>query len=366
MSIHIPEFVQKLQAYKPGKPISELKREKNLSKIVKLASNENPLGPSPMAMAAATSMITELHRYPDFRAFDLIKALSKNTGKPPDTLISASGSDSLISSAINALTEEKDQVLTSEGTFIGLYVNVKKLNRKLKCIPLKNYTYDLDAILNNIDSQTKIIYLANPNNPTGTFFTSDVFKSWMSKVPDHILVILDEAYTVYAQSHEGYPNGLDLDYPNLLVLRTLAKSHGLAGLRIGFAWGPEQIIQAMYRVKLPFEPSVIAQYATIAALEDLTFLKRTVETNQRNLKKLQETASKIGIEFPPSATNFIMLILPNESAAEQFVEGCLNEGLIVRGLKPFGIPQGVRVNSGTDEETDWACTIIKKVHQNIQ
>ncbi|UCE66380.1 MAG: aminotransferase class I/II-fold pyridoxal phosphate-dependent enzyme, partial [Candidatus Zixiibacteriota bacterium] len=225
--IKIPEWITNLKPYIPGKPIGELAREKSLKRIVKLASNENPLGPSPMAMKAVIEHLSEAHRYVDRAAPELVSKIAAKFGKNPDQIICGHGVDALLGYILCAFTRENDEVLTSQGTFIGIYVNVRKLGRKLSLAPLKNYAFDLEAILSSISSKIKVIYLANPNNPTGTIFTKSQFENFISRVPDNILVILDEAYTEFASKDPSFPNGLDYDYDNLIVTRTLSKSYGL-------------------------------------------------------------------------------------------------------------------------------------------
>ena len=227
--ISVPEHIKNLKPYKAGKPIEELMREKNIQKVVKLASNENPLGPSPKAVEAIKKHLTELHRYPNPSGYRLVNAIAEKYDKKPEQIICSNGSDSLIQYVITAFSIEGDELLSSEGTFIGWYVNVNKMGRKSKEIPLNNYHYDLDSIFENITEKTKIIYLANPNNPTGTIFKRNEFEEFIKKIPSNILVILDEAYTIYSQFNPDYPNGFDYEKENLVVLRTLSKSFGLAG-----------------------------------------------------------------------------------------------------------------------------------------
>ena len=360
--IKIPEHIQNLQPYKAGKPIDELAREKGLTKIVKLASNENPLGPSPKAVEVIKKSLDELHRYTNPSAYKLVNAIAKKYNKKPSQIVTGSGSDSLLQYIVTTFSEGDNELLTSQGTFIGWYVNVNKYGFKSVKVPLKNYHFDLVEISNRISSKTKIIYLANPNNPTGTMFTKDEFDSFLSKVPENVLVVLDEAYTVYAEDNRDYPNGLEYEKENLIVLRTLSKAYGLAGLRIGFAFGPENLIKELYKVKLPFEPNHLAQEAAIAAFEDDEFLKRTVELNRKSLTKMIEKFNELGIEQIPTAANFILLIFPSEEFTFDFNEECLNKGLIVRHVKSFGIPNGIRINSGTMEETDFALKVISEIY----
>jgi histidinol-phosphate aminotransferase len=281
-------------------------------------------------------------------------------------IICGHGTDSLLAYIVNAFTTESDEILTSEGTFIGIYVTIQKTGRKLIKVPLKNYGFDLDSILDAITEKTAMIYLANPNNPTGTMFNRTALESFMKKVPNHIMVILDEAYTIYAESNPDYPNGVSYEYENMVVTRTFSKAYGLAGLRVGIAIGPDEVIEALYKVKLPFEPSVLAQAAAMAALDDDEFLKTVIELNEQSLGALKSCFEKNGIEQIQTHTNFILTLMPSENFAKEFALQCQNRGLIVRHVDAFGIPKGVRINSGTMEETEFAIDIIGSVYQKMK
>lgn len=363
--IKIPKHVENLKPYKAGKPIEELAREKGLTKIVKLASNENPLGTSPKAVEAVKKYLNELHRYTNPSAFKLVNAIAKKYNKKPEHIVTGSGSDSILQYIVTAFSDEDDEMLTSEGTFIGWYVNTNKYGRISKLVPLIKYHFDLEAILNNINDKTKIIYLANPNNPTGTMFTKSEFEYFIKKVPENILLVLDEAYTVYAASNPEYPNGLDYNLPNLLVIRTLSKAYGMAGLRMGFAVGQAELIQELYKVKLPFEPNLLAQEAAIAAFDDDEFLERTVQQNRISLDKMIKKFNEIGIEHVPTSANFILMLFQSEKFASEMNSECLNKGLILRHVDTFGIPNGIRINSGTDEETEFALKVIEEVYNKL-
>lgn len=363
--IEIPEYVSRLLPYKAGKPIQELAREKKLDRIVKLASNENPLGPSPKAVAAIRSALGELNRYTDPTSHDLVQALAKKYDIQPRHIICGHGTDSLIAYVIGAFSQQNDDILSCDGTFIGLYVSARKLGRRLSLVGLKNYAFDLDAILRAVTPGTRIIYLANPNNPTGTMFGYREFESFMDKVPDDILVILDEAYTTYAASNPDYPNGVRYEYENMVVMRTLSKAYGLGGLRIGFAVGPDRIIEALYKVKLPFEPNLLAQKAAIAALDDDDFLAETVKTNHRSLEMMRIKFDELGIKYIPTFANFYLILMPGQGVAERFADECLNRGLIVRHVAAFGIPNGIRINSGTEDETRFALDIIEELYSRL-
>lgn len=363
--IKIPKHIQNLQPYQAGKSIDELIREKRLSKIVKLASNENPLGPSPKAIEAIKKSLGELHRYTSPSAYKLVNAIADKYNKSASQIITGSGSDSLLQYIITTFSEGENELLTSQGTFIGWYVNVNKYGFKSVEVPMKNYHFDLENIAKHINSKTKIIYLANPNNPTGTMFTKDELDSFLFKVPENVLVILDEAYTAYAESHPDYPNGLDYEKKNMITIRTLSKSYGLAGLRIGFAFGDESLVRTLYKVKLPFEPNYLAQQAAIAAIDDREFLKKTITLNRKSLDKMIARFNELGIEQVPTAANFILLIFPSEDFAFDFNKECLKRGLILRHVKPFGIPNGIRINSGTIEETEFALNIINEIYPSL-
>ena len=361
--IKIPKFVEDLKPYKAGKPIDEMFREYGLEKIVKLASNENPLGPSPKAVEAIKKNLSEIHRYTNPAAFELVNAIAKKINKSPNQIVTGSGSDSLLQYIVSAFSEEGDELLTSEGSFIGWYVNVNKYGRISKEVQLNNYRFDLDEIAKNINQKTKIIYLANPNNPTGTIFTKNEFEKFISIVPENVLIVLDEAYTVYAQSNPEYPNGLEYNNKNLIVLRTLSKAYGLAGIRIGFAVGNKELIKILYKIKLPFEPNSLAQVAAIAALDDDEFLKTTVELNKRSLNRFREIFDKIKINYLPTSANFLLMIFTTEEYAINFNMECLKKGLILRHVKLFGISNGIRINSGTDDETEFAIEVITEVQK---
>ncbi len=363
--IKIPKHVEKLKPYQAGKPIDELFREYGLEKIVKLASNENPLGPSPKAMDAIKKHITEIHRYTNPAAFDLVNAIAKKINKLPGQIVTGNGSDSLLQYIVTAFSEEEDELLTSKGSFIGWYVNVNKYGRISKQVEQKNYRFDLDKIADSITEKTKIIYLANPNNPTGTIFTKQDFENFLLKVPDNILIVLDEAYTVYAESNPNYPNGLKYDNKNLIVLRTLSKAYGLAGIRMGFAVGHEDLIKILYKVKLPFEPNSLAQAAAIAALNDDEFLQQTVALNKKSLNRFKKKFDELSIMYLSTSANFLLLLFADEDYTIKFNEECLKKGLILRHVKSFGIPNGIRINSGTVDETEFAINVISQVQNQL-
>lgn len=361
MPIQYPEHIKNLVPYKAGKPMSELIREQGLTKVVKLASNENPLGPSPMAVKYIQDSVNELHRYTDPSCYNLVHKLSEKYKVPPGKIFCASGSDAIIQYLITAVTREGDEVLSSEGTFIGWYVNVNKLGRKSVTVPLKGYRYDVPAIIDAITPATRIIYIANPNNPTGTIITKSEYEELLISTPKDVLIIYDEAYSIYADSNPSYPRGLDYLLPNVIVLRTFSKSFGLAGLRLGVAFGDEELIKILYNVKLPFEPNLLAQAAAEGALQDDEYYTKTMELNSISLRMLEDRCRVLGITITESSANFFLMLFRDEETAASFTNECMNRGLILRHVKNFGIPNGVRINSGTIDETEFAINVITEV-----
>lgn len=364
--IQIPQHIDNLAPYKSGKPIDELKREKGLERVVKLASNENPLGPSPLALEAITKAGAELHRYPDPSCYEIIRRISQKREVPEGRIFIASGSDAVLQYAVMALTREGDEMLSSEGTFIGWRVNVEKLGRVPRYVPLKEYRYDLTALADAITPRTKMIYLANPNNPTGLAFGVEEYETFLNRIPEDVIVIYDEAYFFYAVRHPAYPDGMKYLRPNVIVSRTFSKTFGLAGLRLGVAYGSEEIIAALRKARLPFEPNYPAQMAALAAMEDDEFIERTMRVNEASLSMLYGCFDELGIRYTKGAANFSMLIFDSATLASDFNNACLDNGLILRHLASFGIPEAVRINSGTHEETEFAVRVIRDVCKQLK
>jgi len=363
--IEIPPHIKELSPYVPGKPLEELKREKGLTKIVKLASNENPLGPSPKAIEAIKKHLSGCHIYPDATAHQLTRTLAKKLNRLPDQIICTYGVDALLGYLVIAFSQRGDELLTSEGTFIGAYVNTKKNSRTLSRVPLKNYQYDVPKLLSRISKKTKIIYFANPNNPTGATLTHVDLELIQKSVRKDILIILDEAYYSFTSGRSHFPNGMDYEADNLIVTRTFSKDYGLAGLRIGYAVGPKRLIAELYKVKLPFEPGLLAQRAAIAALEDHDYLKKSVELALASLARMMKLFDTLGIRYVRPSANYIMLIMPTETFAKNFHQACLDRGLILRHLTPFGIPEGIRISAGTEAETGFALEVIEKTYKEL-
>jgi len=360
----VPPYIESLEPYRPGKPIAELKRETGLTSIIKLASNENPLGPSPLAVERMKEHLHELHQYPN-GGLDLRELLADRFKLKTMNVVCGSGSEGIMSSIIRAFLCDDDEVLTSEGTFVGFYVLARSRGTKLVTVPLREYRFDLQAIADAITSHTKIIYLANPNNPTGTIVTTPEFDAFMARVPEHVLIILDEAYFEYARDNPAYPDSMHYRYDNVITLRTFSKAYGLAGIRIGYGFAHDRLITNLLKVKLPFEPSTLAQAAGIGALADDEFLHRTLAVNAAGRKSLPAALADMGLHVIPTEANFFLLPLDNESMANYLFQELLAQGIIVRPLRSFGLPHCLRITIGTQPQLDVLVDRLKPIMAHV-
>ena len=265
-------------------------------------------------------------------------------------MIAGSGSEGIMSNIIRAFLCDDDEVLTTDAAFIGFQVLAKSRGIKYRTVPYRDWHYDLEAMAAQINQHTKIIYLANPNNPTGTIFTRHQFDEFYKHVPERVLIILDEAYFEYAKDNPRYPDSMHYRYDNVITLRTFSKIYGLAGARIGYGFAHEELIRNLLKVKLPFEPSTPAQAAGIAALGDKEFLHRSLELNARGLRYLTAGLQDLGLTVAPSQANFVMAVLPTEQDAARIFESLLTQGVVVRPLKAFGLPNCLRISTGTDDD----------------
>ncbi|HKS81431.1 MAG TPA: histidinol-phosphate transaminase [Candidatus Acidoferrales bacterium] len=348
--LKIPQYIEEIDPYIPGKPIEEVERELGLT-AVKLASNENPLGPSPLAVEAARRALAESHRYPDGGSYYLREALAARLDVPREKIIVGSGSTDIIHLAASVLLGAGESAVTSQGSFPLYYIAIEKMGANLIAVPQKNYAFDLDGIARAVQKDTKIIYIANPNNPTGSIFDADAFDTFLQKIPEEILVVLDEAYYEYVEM-KNYSRSLDLvrANKNVLVLRTFSKVYGLAGLRVGYGIGPVELIGAMDKIRLPFPVSGVAQAAALAALDDTEHVKRSLEANRAGLRQLENGLREIGVKFAPSVTNFVLVEVGGD--ADALAGELLKLGVIVRPMAWMGFPHAIRVTVGTREENE--------------
>ena len=356
----VPPYIESLEPYKPGKPIAELQKELGITDVVKLASNENPLGASPLALEEMRHHMEDLHRYPN-GGLDLREVLAGRFRLKIGNVIAGSGSEGIMSNIIRAFLCDDDEVLTSEGTFVGFYVLARSRGTRLVTVPLKEYHFDLDAIASRINDHTKIIYLANPNNPTGTIFTRAEFDAFIKRVPPHVLIILDEAYFEYAQRSPDYPDSMAYRYDNVITLRTFSKAFGIAGMRIGYGFAHDSLITNLLKVKLPFEPGTLAQAAGIGALRDEGFLKRTLEVNEEGKRSLIPRLRSLGLTTVETEANFVCVPLADESSVDALYGGLLSHGVIIRPLRAFGLPHCVRITIGTEDQNRVLLGALKSV-----
>ena len=357
----VPKHIQELQSYKPGQNIAEVKRSLGLNKIIKLASNENPFGPSPFALEAVRSTLQDNFRYPDAAAMLLREKLAKQFDLKLSNVTVGAGSEGVMSAIMRTFLHQDDEIIGAENSFIGFRVLANASGKSIHWVPLKEYRHDLDAMVAHFNDNTKLIYLANPDNPTGTFFTVEEFDRFMEQVPDRVLVILDEAYFEYADYLDDYPDSMHYRYDNVITLRTFSKAHGLAGFRVGYGFAHENLIKNLLKVKLPFEPSWPAQIAAMAALEDHAYIDSTVASCHRGMKQMEMVFNEMSIEYIPSAANFLTLLFNNAEEAESFNHAMLHKGIILRHLDGWGLPVCVRVTIGTDEENKYFIECLSEI-----
>ncbi len=348
----VPPHIEALKPYQPGRPPEQLKKELGIERFINLASNENPLGPPASALAAIQEALPEMNRYPEMGGMKLRAALAERYNVKVENVALGSGSESTMANIVRAFLHGDDEVLTSQGTFIGLYVLVRAQGVKLNMVPLKNYAFDLDAIAEAINERTKIIYLCNPNNPTGTIITRNQFDDFIKKVPEHVLVILDEAYYEFSGDNPAFPDSMSYRLDNVLTLRTFSKAYAMAGIRLGYGLGHEYLIDFVNRIKLPFEPNCLAQAAGLAALADDDFLERTLANNKAGMHLITHELDRLGLMRVPSHGNFILVELDSAERVTQLHEGLLRHGIAIRPLTAFGLPTCIRITIGKPEENE--------------
>ena len=355
----VPASVASLEPYRPGRSAEEVQRLYGLERAVKLASNENPLGPSPLAVKAIAEALPGINVYPA-GGLKLRGVLAEQYGTKIENVIAGSGSEGIMSNIFRTFLEDDDEVLTADVTFIGFRLLAQSRGVAYRTVPLSDWRLDLTRLAEAVTSRTKIVYLANPNNPTGTIFTRHEFDAFYRHIPERVLIILDEAYFEYAKDNPRYPDSMHYRYDNVITLRTFSKAYGLAGLRIGYGFAHEDLIGNLLKVKLPFEPSSLAEAAGMAALADREFLHRTLETNARGMKYVMRELGALGIEAVPSEANFVMTLWPSAKAADAVLESLLRAGVIVRPLAAFGVPNGIRISIGADGENEMLIASLKR------
>ena len=351
--------VQSLHPYQPGKPESELQREYGLDEIVKLASNENPLGPSPKAVAALQNCMAHLARYPDGNGFELKHVLAARHNVPADWITLGNGSNDVLELLARAFLTEQTEAIFSQHSFavypiatqaVGARARVARAYSANHAMP---YGHDLDAFADEINDKTRLIFVANPNNPTGTWNTANEVQTFLERVPEHALVVVDEAYFEYVEDTD-YITAIPWinDYPNLVVTRTFSKAYGLAGLRMGYAVSQEQIADLLNRVRQPFNVNSLAMAAALAALDDDEYLEHSRHTNQAGMLQLRGALERMGLRCLPSVANFLCVDLGQERLGVDVFNALLPHGVIVRPIANYSLPHFIRITIGTEQENN--------------
>ncbi|WJQ02018.1 histidinol-phosphate transaminase [Geobacillus stearothermophilus] len=349
--MQVKEQLRGLPPYQPGKSIEEVKREYSLSDIIKLASNENPYGSSPAAKAAIAAELDRLAVYPDGYARTLREKVATHLGVKETQLLFGNGSDEVVQIFCRAFLEPGTNTVMAAPTFPQYRHNAVIERAEVREVPLVDGRHDLEAMLSAIDERTRLVWICNPNNPTGTYVNETELRAFLDRVPPHVLVVLDEAYYEYVTAPD-YPQTVPLlnEYSQLVVMRTFSKAYGLAALRIGYGIASEALIRAVEPAREPFNTSTVAQAAAVAALDDQAFLRACVERNRAELERYYRFCDEHGLKYYPSQTNFVFIDFGIDG--NEVFQYLLERGVIVRSGRALGLPTGVRVTIGTKEQND--------------
>ncbi len=345
------ENIKSLKPYISGKTIAEVKAIYQPAQISKLASNENRLGFSKLVKDSVLKALDGIHDYPDPLALQLRRELARRYGVDEKEILLGAGSESLISIICRTFFQDHENAITADATFVGFFLQAGVRVIEVKKVPVTNeYKFDVLKILNKVNESTKMVYIANPNNPTGTYLNQKEYDYLLSGLPDDVLLIVDEAYFEYAQPVTDYPNALANRRENVIVLRTFSKAYGLAGFRIGYAVADEILIREMTKTKLTFEPATPAQAAALASLQDEEFINRSVGMVEKGKERLYDFFDLQGVKYVKSAANSVLMVLESDQQAEIFTQNMLAEGVILRHVNVFGLPHCVRITIGTERE----------------
>ena len=357
----VPPYIEALIPYPPGKPIEETEREYGVSGVIKLASNENPLGPSPLAVQAIEAEARKLNLYPDGSSYQIIHRLAEFMKVAPNQIFVGNGSNEIIELIVKTFTTPEDEGLLCKGSFLMYKLALQSQGRRFTEVPMKtDYGYDLEAMAERLGVRTRVVFLANPDNPTGTAFSRSDLERFLAKLSPECLVVLDEAYFEYVNWAE-YPNGMDYlaDMPNLIVLRTFSKIYGLAGIRLGYGIMQPQLSGYLHRTRMPFNLSSLAQAAGSAALDDLEHVRTTRETTLRGLRFLEQQLPALGAQVPKSHANFVFADFGRP--AQPIYEQLLRRGVITRPLPNYGFPNALRISVGLSSQNERLVAALKQV-----
>ena len=359
-----PDYVRAIAPYQAGKPIAEVAREFGLDEanIVKLASNENPFGVPESSKQAMAAAVADLGRYPDANGFDLKAALAKRYEVPVDWITLGNGSNDILEIAAHAFVQKGQAVVYSQYSFAVYALATQGVGARAIVVPAKDYGHDLDAMAAAIDADTRLVFIANPNNPTGTFIPAAQIEAFLDKVPPQVVVVLDEAYNEFLTPEQQFESAKWVQkYPNLLVSRTFSKAYGLAGLRVGFAIAQPAITDLMNRIRQPFNVNSLAQAAAIAALNDMPFLEQGAKNNAAGYSQFVEAFEELGLQYVPSFGNFVLVKVGDDDGAGARVNlALLKQGVIVRPVGNYGLPQWLRISIGLPQENAIFIAALKK------
>lgn len=338
-----------IEPYRPGKPIDEVKRELGLKKVIKLASNETPYGPSPKVLAAIKKAARQVNRYPDSGCFYLRQALAKKLKVAPGQLIFGNGSDEIILLALRAFVSEGEEVIIARPSFLIYEIGAKIVGANIKAVALKNFEYDLDGMAAEVTEKTKIIFVGNPDNPAGTYIPRNRIIKFLNKIRRDIIVFIDQAYFEYVLAKD-YPDAIEFikEYRNCMVIRTFSKMYGLAGLRVGYGIGDPEVIDILNRLREPFNINSLAQEAALACLKDQAYYRRAARNIEKQRQYLYTQIRKLGLKAIESVTNFILIDVQQKSTTVS--NALLKKGVIVRDMAFWGLDNFIRVTIGTNQE----------------
>ena len=355
----VPPWLTSLVPYEPGKPIEEVEREYGIPNSIKIASNENPLGPSRKAVSAIEAALADLHRYPDGGGFALKRKLATKLGVRPEEILLGNGSNEVLELVARAFLRPGEEAVMSEQAFV-VYASVVQATAGIpRTVPLADFTHDLEAMLAAVTPKTRVVFLANPNNPTGTIYGRAVFERFLARIRKDVVVVADEAYAEYVVDPE-YPDSLRYRAPGRLLVtcRTFSKIYGLAGLRLGYGVAPAEVVEVLNRIRQPFNVNSLAQVGALAALDDDEHVERSRRVNREGMERLERELREMELEVVPSQANFVLVRVGDGAAV---TEALLRRGVIVRPMGGYRFPAHVRVTVGTEVENGRFLTALREV-----
>lgn len=361
----VPDHIRKIVPYPPGKPLEELEREYGIKNAIKLASNENPLGPSPKAVRAIGEVLNKLNRYPDGSSFYLKKKLAEKFNVPFDGIVLGNGSNEIIEMVSRAFLQKDDEIVVPEPSFLMYRIVAQVMGAKTVPVPLVDYCVDLEGMSSAITPRTRVIIVNNPNNPTGTVVSKNEWEKFLGGLPSDVIVVVDEAYIEFMKDGNSF-NAIDyilLKGPYIISLRTFSKAYGLAGLRVGYGFTDPEIADYLNRVRQPFNINMLAQVGALSALDDDEFLQRTKETVWKGLEYLYKEIQEMGLTYLPTHTNFFLIELP--VSARKIYQALLRKGVIVRAMDSYGLDRFIRVTVGLPEENERFIRALKVVLEEV-